>query len=165
MGMTGQYLRVTPAELERAVKDPDWLQEHVEEVLYASGDGDLAPSLARGFSTEKMWDLLRHLLERAGCPVNLVHGEEDLVDDDWGYGPPRLLRPDRVRLAAESLGTLPYDRLIAGVTPYDLDAGAVYPHGWDEPDALEWGREIHRDLTAYVGAAADSGDALLVWIA
>lgn len=48
--------------------------------------------------------MLRFLLARAEFPVNVIHGEEPFAEDeDWGYGPPRYLRPERVQLAAEAL--------------------------------------------------------------
>ncbi len=48
--------------------------------------------------------MLRFLLARAEFPVNVIHGEEPFAEDeDWEYGPPVCLRPERVRLAAEAL--------------------------------------------------------------
>jgi hypothetical protein len=47
------------------------------------------------------WDLLGFLLRRSAFPVDIVHGEEPLAADDWGYGPPQYLTPDRVRLRVQ----------------------------------------------------------------
>lgn len=32
MSMNGEYLRVTPAELDRALKDPEWALDLAEEI-------------------------------------------------------------------------------------------------------------------------------------
>lgn len=68
-------------------------------------------------------------------------GEEPFAEDeDWGYGPPRYLRPERVQLAAEALRATSYAQLISGVDPAELTRAEVYPLGWSEADSLEWGR-------------------------
>nr|WP_248297189.1 YfbM family protein [Streptomyces sp. S1D4-11] len=165
MSMIGEYLRVTPAELDRAIQDPDWALDFVEEVQDAEEESEPVPADARHFSTYKAWDMLRFLLVRAEFPVNVIHGEEPFADDeDWGYGPPRYLRPERAHLAARALRTTTYDQLIAGVDTADLTRAEVYPLGWDEPGALEWGRHWYDGLTEFFEAAAAADDALLVWL-
>ncbi|MER6351699.1 YfbM family protein [Streptomyces sp. NPDC001634] len=163
--MIGEYLRVTAAELDRAIQDPDWALDFVEEVQDAEEESEPAPADARHFSTYKTWDVLRFLLARAEFPVNVVHGEEPFAEDeDWGYGPPRYLRPERVRLAAQAFQTTTYDELIDDVDPADLTSAEVYPLRWDEPGALEWGRQWYDGLTQFFDAAAVADDAMLVWL-
>ncbi|MTE17559.1 DUF1877 family protein [Streptomyces sp. TRM43335] len=163
--MIGEYLRVTAAELDRAVQDHDWALDFVEEVQDAEDEAEPAPAEARHFSTYKAWDLLRFLLARADFPVNVVHGEEPFAEDeDWGYGPPRYLRPERVRIAAQELRTTPYDQLISGVDSADLTRAEVYPLGWEESGVLEWGRHWYGGLTQFFEAAAAADDAMLVWL-
>ncbi|MEV5845837.1 YfbM family protein [Streptomyces sp. NPDC051985] len=165
MSMIGEYLRVTAAELDRAIQDPDWALDFVEEVQDAEEESETAPAEARHFSTYKTWDMLRFLLARAEFPVNVIHGEEPFAeDDDWGYGPPRFLRPERVRLAAEALRAATYMQLINGVDPAELTSAEVYPLGWSEPGALEWGRHWYDGLTQFFEAAAGMDDAVLVWL-
>ncbi|WP_328426392.1 DUF1877 family protein [Streptomyces sp. NBC_00443] len=85
MSMIGEYLRVTAAELDRAIQDPGWVLDFVEEAQDAEEEPELAPAEARHFSTYKTWDMLRFLLARAA-----IYGEEPFAEDeDWGYGPPR----------------------------------------------------------------------------
>ncbi|WP_331718542.1 YfbM family protein (plasmid) [Streptomyces virginiae] len=86
--MIGQYLRLTPAELERASLDPDWAAEYAHE-LY---DRDDAAADARVHETDKASHALDFLLKRRGFPVDVVFGEADMPwpeGEDWGYGPPR----------------------------------------------------------------------------
>ena len=164
MGMIGEYLRVTPSELDRAVKDPEWARELAEQVQDEQEDGGLAPEDSKHFSTYKTWHLLDFLLRRRGFPVNVIMGETQLGGDDWGYEPPRFLPADRVRVAAGELGRLCYDDLIKGVDVADLAAAQIYPQGWDSPDSLEWGRDYFGRLTLFMQAAAVVGDAVIVWI-
>ncbi|OEJ95569.1 YfbM family protein [Streptomyces thermolilacinus] len=165
MSMIGEYLRVTPGDLDRAVRDPGWALDFADEVQDAEDEPGPSPAAARHFSTYKTWALLGFLPARAGFPVNVVHGGEPLAgDQDWGYGPPRCLRAERVRLAARTLRATGYDRLVSGVDPADLTKAEVYPLIWDEPGALEWGRPWYEDLTRFFEAAAEAGDAMLVWL-
>jgi hypothetical protein len=165
MSMIGEYVRVTAAELDRAIRDPDWALDFVEEVQDAEEETDPAPAKARHFSTYKTWDMLRFLLVRAEFPVNVIHGEEPFAEDeDWGYGHPRYLRPERVQLAAEALRATSYAQLISGVDPAELTRAEVYPLGWTEPGSLEWGRPWYDGLTQFFEAAARADDAMLVWL-
>ncbi|MFD7262315.1 YfbM family protein [Streptomyces sp. NPDC059874] len=165
MSMNGEYLRVTPAELDRALKDPEWAHGLAEEAMDAAQEHERVPSDARHFTTEQTWHLLDFLLRRATFPVDIVHGEEPLPEaEDWGYDPPGYLPPARVQAAAEALRELPYDRLIRNVDPSELTRAEVYPLIWDSPDSLEWARDVFLDLTAFLGAAAEAGDGMLLWI-
>ncbi|MFE1832459.1 YfbM family protein [Streptomyces sviceus] len=163
--MIGEYLRVTAAELDRAIQDPNWALDFVEAVQDSEEESEPAPAEARHFSTYKTWDLLRFLLARAEFPVNVIHGEEPFAEDeDWGYGPPKYLRPERVRLAAEALRATSYAQLISGVDPAELSSAEVYPLGWSEPNSLEWGRPWYDGLTQFFEVVARADDAMLVWL-
>ncbi|MFJ6389539.1 DUF1877 family protein [Streptomyces sp. NPDC091972] len=95
----------------------------------------------------------------------MIRGEEQFAEDeDWGYGPPRYLRPERVRLAAETLRTISYDELINSVDPAEGTDAEVYPLGWSEPGELDWVRPWYDDLTQFFEAAAGANDAMLVWL-
>ncbi|MFC8199039.1 YfbM family protein [Streptomyces sp. NPDC057298] len=165
MSMIGEYLRVTATELDRAIHDPEWALDFAEEVQDAEEESEPAPAEARHFSPHKTWDMLRFLLARAEFPVNVIQGEEPFAEDeDWGYGPPRYLRPERVRLAAKALRAISYDQLVSGVHPAELTSAEVYPLGWSELGSLEWGRPWYDGLTRFFEAAARADDATLVWL-
>ncbi|WP_370369594.1 YfbM family protein [Catenulispora sp. GP43] len=162
MSMIGEYLRVTPAELGRAVQDPRWAYDYAQEVLDSQEESDPDPLMSRCFSTHKAWDYLGFLLRRSQFPVD-IHGEQSFAEDeDWGYGPPKALPAERVRVAAEALRRTDYDGLVKGLEAADLFG--VYPGVWDRPDAIEWGREVFDSLTLFIGATAAAGDALLIWL-
>ncbi len=167
MSMNGEYLRVTPAELDRALKDPEWAWDLAEETQDAQAEGDpaRAPAEARHFTTHQTWHLLSFLLQRSAFPVDVVHGEEPLASDDWGYGPPQYLTPERVQLAADTLHRTTYDQLIQGVDPSELAKAEVYPQIWDSPASLEWASDLFTPLTAFFCGAASAGHAMLIRIA
>ncbi|MEZ0114775.1 hypothetical protein ABH920_008810 [Catenulispora sp. EB89] len=164
MSMIGEYLRVTPSELDRAVNNPEWAQKLAEQVQDEQEDGGLGPEDAKHFSTYQTWHLLDFLLRRRGFPVDVVMGETEFGGEDWGYEPPRFLSVDRVRVAAEELGRLSYDDLIDGVDVAEVAAAQIYPQGWDTRESLEWGRDYFGSLALFLQATSAAGDAVIAWI-
>ncbi|MFD3993333.1 YfbM family protein [Streptomyces sp. NPDC058583] len=164
MSMNGEYLRVTPAELDRALRDPEWAWNLVEETQDAQVEGEPASAEARHFTTHQTWHLLGFLLQRSNFPVDVIHGEEPLATDHWGYGPPQYLTPERVQLAADTLHRTTYDQLIQGVAPSELTKAEIYPQIWDSPASLEWAGDLFAPLTAFFRDAASAGHAMLIWI-
>lgn len=162
--MNGEYLRLTAAELARVIEDPEWAFEYVEEVMATDGVDDVAPADARQLTTHKAWHAIAFLLERTGFPVDIVHGEQAFTGEDWGYEPAKYLDTDQVELAAEALAGLPFDDLIRDVDPAQLTAAQIYPLHWDEADALEWVRGWFDPLAPFFGAAAQAGEAMLIWL-
>ncbi|MFJ9432565.1 DUF1877 family protein [Streptomyces sp. NPDC101490] len=105
------------------------------------------------------------LLKRSAFPVDIVHGEEPFTGvDDWGYGPPRYVTGDRVRLAAETLTQMTYDQLIQGVDHSELATAEIYPLIWDSPTSLGWARDLFIPLTEFFQAAASDGHAMVIWL-
>ena len=166
MSMIGEYARLTPAELERAVRDPDWAREFIGELAEAEADDGPGMSSARCFATEKAWHALDFLLRRLVFPVDVVFGEEDIHGaDDWGYGPPRYLTPERVRVAAEALAAIPAEDLVGGVTPDDLAHAEIYPDIiWVGDESLDFVTSHYQALVPFFQAAARDGHAMVIWI-
>ncbi|MFG2356911.1 YfbM family protein [Streptomyces sp. NPDC048521] len=117
MSMIGEYARLTSAELERAVQNPRWAREFIDELIDAALDEGASTVPPRCLDINKAWDTLRFLLRRIDFPVDIVHGEEETPGaEDWGYGPPRYLTPEQVRTASAALATTSGDALMHGVT-------------------------------------------------
>ncbi|MET9724344.1 YfbM family protein [Streptomyces zaomyceticus] len=164
MSMNGEFLRVTPGELARALEDPEWALDFAAEVQEQEDDRT-APAEARHFTTHQTWHLLDFLLKRLAFPVDITYGEEPIPEaDDWGYEPPRYLTDERVRLAAERLGRMTYAELIRGVDQAELVAAEVYPQIWDSPSSLEWAGDVFPALTEFFQAAASAGHAIVIWL-
>lgn len=174
--MYGEWLRVSPAELERAKGDLPWARDLAEEIAEAedgiseAGDAVSDPAARRKFGTDKTWHALDFLLTRKGFPVSIVFGEELFVEDledpeaDWGYGAPCYLTPDQVRQAASALAGVSESDLIEGVDQSELEAAEIYPSVWDRPGELEWAVCHLSDVKTFFNAAANSGDAIICWI-
>lgn len=165
MSMIGEYARLTADEFARALEDPEWAEERVDELVEAELDGD-GGGEARCLDTDKAWHALDFLLTRIAFPVDIVFGEGSIPGaEDWGYTPPRYLAPDRVRAAAEALRATPVERLVEGVTPEDLARTDVYPVVvWERGESLEYVTAYYEALVPFFAAAARDGDGLLMWL-
>ncbi|WP_246159313.1 YfbM family protein [Catellatospora sichuanensis] len=168
MGMYGLWLRVSPAELERAKSDLDWAYELADEAVVSEKDSDI--SERRSFGTDKAWHALSFLLDRAEFPVSIIRGEEWFVDDlddpeaDWGYGAPCYLTPEQVRQASTALADVSEGDLIRGVDVSELARAEIYPAVWESQAELDWAVGDLPDIKTYFASAADAGDAVICWI-
>jgi len=169
MGMYGEWLRVSEAELEKARIDLRWARELAMEISEA--EAELTdPAMRRNFGTDKTWHALDFLLRRRGFPISIILGEELFVEDlddpqaDWGYGAPCYLTSEQVRQAASELAGLAEADLIEGVDQSELEAAEIYPTVWDRPGELEWAVCHLPYVKAYFDAAASKGDAIICWI-
>jgi hypothetical protein len=163
MSMIGEYLRVTSAQLGQAVIDPEWALELAEAAQDAEEEAEPAPGQGRHFSTHQTWNLLAFLLQRVGFPVDVVFGEVEFTQEDWGYGPPKYLTAARVEQAAEMLARTGYDALLQGLDHAEL-TDAVYPGRWDSRESLEWARDSYGGIVEFFAAAARAGEAMLLWL-
>lgn len=169
MGMYGEWLRVSPGELERAKNDLRWLRELASDV--ADAEGEFTSTTARRTGgTDKAWHALDFLLTRKQFPIRIIFGEESFVDDpedpeaDWGYGAPRYLTPEQVRQAAEALINLTEADLLDGVDQTELLKEQIYPSVWDRPDELPSIATHLPYVKTYFNAAATDDDAIICWI-
>ncbi|MEV1072784.1 DUF1877 family protein [Micromonospora parva] len=173
--MNGNWLRVSPAELERARTDLGW--------AYELAMAERNENSERWASTDKAWDGLDFLLDRLGFDVPLVLGTERFVElpdvepdsdemfdflenleDDWGYGPPSYLAPVDVATAASRLAALTADDLIRGVDPQELKRADIYPGPWEGPRELTWLAHYLPDVQAFFAAAAGDSAAVICWL-
>lgn len=173
--MNGNWLRVSPAELERATTDLGW--------AYQLAGQERAAESERWSCTDKAWHGLDFLLHRLGFEIPVVLGAESFVElpdvepdsdemfdflenleDDWGYGPPSYLTPAQVSAAAEQLAELTEEDLIRGVDPAELTEAEIYPNFWDEQDQLPWIAHYLPSARTYFAAAAKNGEAVICWL-
>ncbi|WP_329526410.1 YfbM family protein [Streptomyces sp. NBC_01462] len=166
MSMIGEYARMTPAQLDRAIGDPEWALEFLDELIEAEADGRPELPDARSHDIDKAWHALDFLLRRIGFPVAVVHGEQEIPGaEDRGYGPPRYLTVERVRAAADAFATTPSAALTEGVSPTDLAKAEIYPTiVWERGESLEYVTDHYEALGQFFQAAACAGDAMLIWL-
>ncbi|MFF4949243.1 YfbM family protein [Streptomyces chattanoogensis] len=166
MSMIGEYARVTATELDRALSDPEWALKLVQGRLEEEADTRPEPAAARCLDVDKAWAALGFLLGRTDFPVEVVHGEEAIPGaDDWGYGQPRFLTPERVRAAAAAMARTSGERLVSGVGPAELAAAGVYPLiVWERGESLDYVSAHYERLRLFFRTAADHGDGMLIWL-
>jgi hypothetical protein len=168
--MYGEWLRLTRAELERALADLEWVRQLIDRLDEADTGDDKNIAERRRFGSDKTWHALDYLLTRRGFPISIIYGEKSFVDDpddadaDWGYGPPQYLTAAQVRQAADALAGLTEEQLLDGVQQLDLERADIYPAIWDRPDELAWAVCYLPDARTYFEAAAKAGDAIICWI-
>ncbi|MEV8595868.1 YfbM family protein [Streptomyces sp. NPDC052012] len=164
--MIGAYARLTRAEFERALRDPDWAYTFVHELLDAELEETPPTDEARCHDIDKAWHALDFLLQHLGFPVDIVFGEEEMPGaQEWSYGPPRCLTPEQVRAAADALTATPPGRLVEGVTPADLARADIYPTiVWERGEPLDYVTAHYEGLVTFLRAAARDGHAVVVWI-
>ncbi|MEO3975785.1 YfbM family protein [Streptomyces sp. CAU 1734] len=164
MSTIGEYARLTPAELEQALRDPEWAEDFIGDMAGTKPHDGADPATARRLDIGRAWHTLDFLLRPAGLPVDIVQGEADIpVTELWGSVPPRCLTPERVRTAAEALAEIDAAGLVEGVTAEDLAAEEIHPaFVWEHGEPLTSVTACHSVLVAFFRAAADEGDALLI---
>lgn len=170
--MIGEYVRVTAAQLDRAVKDPQWASDFIDELIEAeltdetAEGGQGASTQSRSLDIDKAWGALGFLLRRRDFPVDIVQGEEAIPGaEDWGYGPLRYLTPAQVKVAATALAGLSGEDLIAGVSAQELARADVYPRViWERGQSLDYVREHFATLVPFFQVAALEGEAMLIWL-
>lgn len=160
MSMIGNFMQVTPAQLEAMRQDPSL----VEEALYPD-----RPQESLGIDVDKAWHGIHFLLtgeawEGAGPAAMAVLGGTE-IGDDVGYGPARYLTPDEVREVAAALAPITAADL---GTRFDADALAkadIYPNIWGEGDeAATYLTEYYDELRSYYLDAASKGNAMLKYL-
>ncbi|MDG4861745.1 YfbM family protein [Streptomyces sp. T-3] len=146
--MTLSFTCVTPEELARALQDPEWAEEYVDELEA----GELRPDDPDGF-IEKAWAGIQYLLSCAGAGIELqMDGDpidEELTLVGWSA--------EMVQHAAKTLQTLPFEKLAAHYDPVEMQERNVYPNIWThdpegEREYLEW--HYGRLVTFFKEAAA-----------
>jgi hypothetical protein len=161
VGIYGEWLRVSPAELEHAKSNPAWLLDLYDE-LGGAGYSQRQQG-GRRSGTDKTWQALDYLLTKRGFPVEIIYGEEDFEPDTpMGDSQPTYLTPEQVRTAAAALAPLSGEDLLAGVEPTDLVD--IYPNVWNQPGELESAVSYLDDAKTFFEEAAKAGDAVVCWV-
>lgn len=166
MSMIGEYARVTAEELDRALLDPDWAYDHVQDMVEDADEVDEPGVVPRCTDVDTAWDGIRFLLQRAvEEPVDVISGGGLIGGEDWGYGPARYLVPEEVGRAARHLRMTPFERLAAHYDAARMRDEGIYPSGiWDDDQGtLDYLQDHYEALVEFFDAAASSGDAVILW--
>ena len=164
--MIMQYIRIRDEELvtlrRLLTDDPDGAFEYADELADGAGE-DVPVEQSRSLDTDKTWDAMAFLLNRAGPPaVCVVRGGTPLTGDDWGYEPPRYLTPDQVSAAASQLDAMPFDLLAKQFDPDQMTD--VYPRIWHDHGALSYLRAWYERLARFFRHAATHRDGMIIFL-
>jgi Domain of unknown function (DUF1877) len=161
--MVAEFVRVTPQELDRALSDPDWAEEFVNDLLDAELDAEeeLSATERRGYDVDKTWDALRIMVHRVVAldPCPFLGG--DPFGEVWSYDRPRALTAEQVHTLAEQLTSVHFDRLLDA---YDEPALAeAYRGPWSQAAVADL-RDIYDELVQHFRAGAATGDAMILYL-
>lgn len=161
--MIGEYLRLEPQDLDKALADPEWAERVIEELYDAEERGETRDP--RLFDIDKAWHGIAFILDRADVDTAVIYGDAQVPGaGDWGYGPPSFLTPVRVRELAGTLNELDPRTIVHAVPLEDFIASDIYPvTDWDHDD-LDYLVHWLEKLVAFYAQAADAGRGMLVWL-
>lgn len=163
MSMIGNFVAVSPKRLAELIADPD----SIGSFLYPD-DGDSEPE--NFLDVDKAWHAIHYTLNGKaweGEPPlgwTVVGGTE--IGEDVGYGPARYLTTDQVKAVAEALSTIDAEEFSTRFDPKALGAAEIYPEIWgrDDSEGLEFVLNYYNELRTFYLAAAERGDAALLYI-
>ncbi|MFD2792891.1 YfbM family protein [Promicromonospora vindobonensis] len=162
--MIGEYIRLEPGDFTRALSEPEWVRSMIDELWDAEEEGNEQD--LRLIDVDKAWHGLALVLERAGVSAAVVFGDDQVPGaDDWGYGPPSSLSPERVAELAAALRSLDGPRAIEAVPAEVFVKEDIYPQGiWNEAGAGQYLAGHLERLTTFFVDAADAGMGIFVWL-
>ncbi len=155
MGMIWVGYRRDPLTARTWLEDEDRVEELLE-----SDDDETSVDL------DKAWHGVHWLLTGAADVTDDVTSDAlfggEPIGEDLGYGPPRLLSPERASAVADAL-----ERLDVGTLRQRMDARAmtdaeIYPTIWDESDVFdEYLAPAFERLRSFYLAAAENHEAVI----
>jgi hypothetical protein len=130
MGMILVGRRLNQDDLRRLLADPSLTHDLLDE-----------EESALELDLDKAWHGLHFLLADSAWETVDGAGEAvlggDPIGEDVGYGPARLLTPEKVHVVAAGLRDLGVDTLRGRYDAATLTAAQIYPDIWEEPDVFD----------------------------
>ncbi|MBN1241874.1 MAG: YfbM family protein [Spirochaetales bacterium] len=157
--MIARYAPLDPELLRGLIADTEALARFLER---AEDDDELA------LDADKSWHGIHYLLcgsawEGEGALAKLAFGGDKVGEEDWGYGPVRVLTPDDVVSIRAALETVDFSSLRGRFEKEVLGNREILP-GFDDASDFDY-LEYHFDrIRAWFGKSAESGAGMLAWI-
>jgi hypothetical protein len=165
-----EFLKKLAAEVARAAGARFRAKERAPKNKSSVSERDLGPLL----DIEKAWHGLHYLL--SGDAEETVPGAGEAVlggvetGPTLGYGPARLLGPERVAKVSSALSSLTREALRARFNPKAMSVAQVYPGGWEGDDGngneetAQWLLEAFEGVRDFYQAAASRGAGVLLYL-
>jgi hypothetical protein len=163
MSMIGNFLAINPEQLASLIDAPD----QIDSLLYPEEDDAELPN---HLDIDKTWHAIHFTLNGKAWEgeeplfLAIMGGKE--IGEDIGYGPARYLTLDQVKSVATALTRIPPETFSKQFNQAALDAAEIYPEIWvrDGDDGLAYVLEYYTQLQSFYQAAAERGDAALLYI-
>lgn len=162
MSMICNLVEVDEDQINELLADPESILDFLDEVE-EEGEAEIA-------DLEKAWHGIHFLLTGSAWEGEeplcyLVRGGKELGDEDFGYGPARLLTPDQVANWANALSNISPDDLQKRFDPAAMAKAEIYPQMWDEgDDALEYLLDYYDSLRSFLDEAKNANKGVIIYL-
>ncbi|MEG0852186.1 MAG: YfbM family protein [Flavobacterium sp.] len=168
MGMIGNLLRVTKAELESYLEDSSLL----EDKIYNDEVNDDEPENEKFVDIDKTWDGIIFLLTGQSLDTTESHlarilfsGQIIDEEQDLGLGPAHYLTPDEVVELNNEISTITVADLKQKFNPEKMTELQIYPTIWGEgDDAFEYLADGFSSVQNIFANAAKNSEAIITFI-
>jgi hypothetical protein len=164
MGMVACFAGATAATIDALKSDPSGMQGY----LYPE-DGDGEPP--HYVDVDKSWHCIHFMLAGdAGMgpdPSSWAFFAGEVVGEDVGYGPARILQPAQVQSIASALSSIGLSDFKARYSPSAMQAANVYLSDMcvrDGDEALDYIAGNYQTLVAFYRGAAERGEGAVLWV-
>lgn len=168
MGMIGNLLRVTKAELEAYLKDSSLLEDKIynDEIREEDQEND------RFADIDKTWDGIIFLLTGQSLDTAEHHltrilfsGQIIDEDQDLGLGPAHYLTPEEVVELNNEISKITVADLKQNFNPEKMNELEIYPSIWNEgDDAFEYLVEGFVSVQNIFASAAKNKEAIITFV-
>lgn len=166
MGMTANYLRVTKEELEEYLKDSSKLEIRI----YGNGTHDPKTRM----DVDKSWEGLFFML----TGKSLATADEALTPLSWTLMPPQVIDPmqnlgygaatytnvDQTKEVSRALNKIELDEYKSRFNGQRMMEMEIYPEIWNDQNSLEYLSGSFSSLKEFYNAAAEKGQAIIIFI-
>ncbi len=151
MGMVLYLGTIEAKAIDGLLAEPEGIHDLLEELDES------------GIDLDKNWHAIHFLLtgdaNEGEEPAAYLVGGEEVGEEDVGYGPARVLRPNQVREFSDFLQTVDAAEMRRRFDPAEFTKEEIYPHIWDDPEALDEVIDSYETMRTFFAdaAAADQG--------
>lgn len=168
MGMIGNLLRVTKAELDAYLEDSSLL----EDKIYSDEMNEDETENPKFVDIDKTWDgiiflLTGQSLDTAEHHLTRILFSGQLIDEeqDLGLGPAHYLTPEEVVELNNEISKITVEDLKKKFNPEKMNALEIYPSIWNEgDDAFEYLMEGFSSVQQIFAEAAKNNEAIITFI-
>jgi len=163
MGMVAYFKVLEDRELRELESNP----ESVEDILFPIDDDEdpFEGQVCLGKEWHALHYILTGLVELDGTAIgNAILGGVE-IGPNLGYGQARLLMPEVVKEISEALQFVDIQEKINTIKTRTSDINDIYGEISTEEFAIQFYRDIFRQLNNMYGSASKSGKAVLAYLA